>query len=152
MSYLKNFAPPLTIIFEPIRIKTVRKQLLLFFAIGLFWAVDYHSLPYAAEPANPLLKEGEDLYQKNCSVCHGDKGDGKTWVSNGLNPPPKNFTDPKVIKTLTKKRMIQSITDGREGTPMQPFKTQLSKKEIELVVDYIRAVFMKIDAKAGKKK
>lgn len=104
-----------------------------------------------AEELTPL-KKGEKLYDSHCAVCHGDKGDGKTWVSETLDPKPQNFTDPKASKTLTKKRMMQSITNGREGTAMQPFKTQLSKDEIELIVDYIRTAFMKVDAKAEKKK
>jgi mono/diheme cytochrome c family protein len=108
-------------------------------------------LPSNAEEKDPL-KRGEGLYDANCAVCHGDKGNGKAWVTETLNPKPQDFTDPKTIKTLTRKRMIQSITNGREGTAMQPFKTQLSKDEIELIVDYIRTAFMKIDIKAEKKK
>lgn len=126
------------------------KRLLVFLFIALLLTA-INLLPSIAEENGPL-KKGERLYDSNCAVCHGDKGNGKTWVSETLNPKPQDFTDPKVIKTLTKKRMIQSITNGRAGTAMQPFKTQLSKDEIELLVDYIRAAFMKIDAKAEKKK
>ncbi|MBI3354702.1 MAG: cytochrome c [Nitrospirae bacterium] len=126
------------------------KRFLVFLFIFLLLTA-INLLPSHAEELTPL-KKGEKLYDSNCAVCHGDKGDGKTWVSEDLNPKPQNFTDPKVIKTLTRKRMIQSITNGREGTAMQPFKTQLLKDEIELIVDYIRAAFMKIDAKPEKKK
>lgn len=149
-SLTKIYCKPLTIIHGPIRIKAVSKQLLLIFTIGLFWAAGYFSASYAAEP-NPI-KDGEELYQKNCSVCHGDKGDGNTWVSHELNPKPKNFTDPLVIKTLNRKKMYEAITKGRSGTAMQPFKTQLSEAEINLIIDYIQTAFMKIDIKAKKKK
>ena len=126
------------------------KRFLVFLFIFLLLTA-INLLPSSAEEKDPL-KRGEKLYDSNCAVCHGDKGNGKAWVSDTLNPKPQDFTDPKVIKTLTKKPMIQSTTEGRKGTAMQPFKTQLSKEEIELMVDYIRAAFMKIDIKAEKKK
>ena len=69
---------------------------------------------------------------------HGDKGDGKTFAANVLNPPPKNFTLEKSKKELTEKRMIESITEGRKGTAMMPWKSRLSQQEIQAVVNYIR--------------
>lgn len=140
----------MTIIYELIRIKSVKKKYLISFIIGLFVAAGYCSISYAVE-SNPI-KEGEELYQKNCSVCHGDKGDGNTWVSHDLNPKPKNFTDPAVINVLTRKRMLNSITNGRSGTAMQAFKTQLSESDINLIIDYIQTAFMKADIKTKKKK
>lgn len=140
----------MTIIYEPIRIKSVRKEYLILFIIGLFVAAGYLPASYAAE-SNPI-KEGEELYQKNCSVCHGDKGDGNTWVSHELNPKPKNFTDPLVITVMTRKRMRDSIINGRSGTAMQAFKTQLSESEVNLIIDYIQTAFMKVDTKTKKKK
>lgn len=82
------------------------------------------------------------LYHNYCSVCHGDKGDGQSRASGSLIPPPKNFTDVKVASQLSRASMIDSVANGRSGTAMTPWKTQLSEKEIEGVVDYIRTTFM----------
>ncbi len=147
---IKKLLHPLTIIYEPIRIMAMRKEYLISFIIGLFVAASYLPTSYAAE-SNPL-KEGEELYQINCSVCHGDKGDGNTWVSHDLDPAPKNFTDPMVITVMTRKRMRDSIINGRSKTAMQAFKTQLSESEINLIIDYIQTAFMNIDIKPKKKK
>jgi mono/diheme cytochrome c family protein len=38
--------------------------------------------------------------------------------------------------------MLHSITNGRPGTAMMPWKTRLSKAEIEAVADFIRGSFM----------
>jgi mono/diheme cytochrome c family protein len=94
---------------------------------------------------------GETIYQANCAVCHGDSGNGQTWVSGTLQPPPRNFTDPDVIQTLTRERMHDSITNGRPGTGMQPWKSRLSEDQIHAVIDYIRATFMKIDPPHAEK-
>jgi len=86
--------------------------------------------------------EGEKIYAKNCSVCHGDKGTTAFWAKSGLNPQPRDFTTVKAREELTRDRMIHSVTNGRPGTAMMPHKEKLSKKEIEQVVDYIRTAFM----------
>ena len=47
--------------------------------------------------------------------------------------------------------MIHSVTYGRPGTAMIAWGHELSGKEIENVVDYIRATFMKLGDKAERK-
>jgi len=86
--------------------------------------------------------EGEKIYAKNCSVCHGDKGNTAIWAKSGLNPQPRDFTSIKAREELTRDRMINSVTNGRPGTAMMPHKEKLTKKEIQQVVDYIRTAFM----------
>ena len=87
---------------------------------------------------------GRDIYKRNCSACHGDKGNGSTWTQNGLNPPPRDFTADEARAYLTRERMITSVTHGREGTAMVSFSSRLSAEEIGQVVDYIRGDFMRI--------
>jgi mono/diheme cytochrome c family protein len=103
--------------------------------------------PAAEAPASPALAQGELIYSRNCSVCHGDKGNTAFWAQNGLNPPPRNFTAHEALTTLTRDRMIASVTHGRPGTGMMPFNKRLSKDEIEAVVTFIRAKFMGVDPK-----
>jgi mono/diheme cytochrome c family protein len=89
--------------------------------------------------------KGEKTYTRHCSVCHGDKGNTAFWARNGLNPPPRNFTDPTVRRELSRERMIESVTHGRPGTGMMPFAKRLSAEEIRGVVSYIRDTFMQIE-------
>lgn len=79
------------------------------------------------------------IYKENCSVCHGDKGDGHSRASTSLFPPPRNFT---TASDLTRERMILTVTNGKRGTAMTSWKTQLSEQKIEAVVDYVRNNFM----------
>lgn len=81
------------------------------------------------------------IYHNYCSVCHGDKGDGRSRAQGSLNPPPVDFTTPSASR-LTRAGMIEAVTNGRPGTAMTPWKTQLNAKEIASVVDYIRNTFM----------
>ena len=91
------------------------------------------------------LKLGKKIYHDRCKACHGDRGDGQTFAANALNPPPKNFTTVTSRKELTRKRMTRSITQGRPGTAMMPWKDVLSLNEIKVVVSYIRVTLMGLE-------
>ncbi len=90
------------------------------------------------------LELGKKIYRDRCKACHGDRGDGQTFATNALNPPPKNFTTVTSRRELTRKRMTRSITQGRPGTAMMPWKDVLSLNEIKAVVGYIRMTLMEL--------
>mgnify|MGYP003311360316 FL=1 len=97
--------------------------------------------------SNSLDSEtGRDIFFKHCRACHGDKGDGKTFAANVLNPPPKNFTSENSKQELTEERMIQSVAEGRKGTAMMPWKSRLTQQEIHAVVLYIRKNLMQLES------
>jgi len=100
-----------------------------------------------------VTRPAAQIYHNFCSVCHGDKGDGHSRARGSFAVPPRNYTTPESAIELSRERMIHSVTYGRPGTAMISWKTELTDKEIEGVVDYIRAKFMRLDknAKAAAK-
>ncbi len=82
---------------------------------------------------------GDLLYHNYCSVCHGDHGDGRSRARFSLVPPPRDFTS---ARDLTSEYMIGVVTNGKPGTAMVGWKTQLGEKEISAVVDFVRTSFM----------
>ena len=94
-------------------------------------------------------RAGEYIFRNYCSVCHGDHGDGQSRAREGLDPPPRNYTTPESAIELTRDRMIYSVTNGRPGTAMIAWGSELSPKEIENVVDYIRTTFMKLGSQTN---
>lgn len=96
-----------------------------------------------------VSRTGATIFHDYCSVCHGDKGDGQSRAKNSFLVPPRNYTTPEAAIELTRDRMINSVTHGRPGTAMIAWEKELSKQEIEAVVDYIRATFMKLSNKAS---
>lgn len=84
------------------------------------------------------------VYQKYCSVCHGDQGNGDTRAAGGLTPKPRNFTTTEAAIELTRDRMIQSVTRGRPGTAMVGHAKKLTATQIAAVVDYIRTSYMEL--------
>lgn len=118
-----------------------KKQSLVFLSWALFSL--FSASQGVALPAD--LETGRDIFFKHCKACHGNKGDGKTFAANVLNPPPKNFTAAKSKKELTKARMIHSVTKGRKGTAMMSWESNLTKDEIQAVVSYIRKQLMQLE-------
>lgn len=82
------------------------------------------------------------IYHNYCSVCHGDRGDGRSRAQHSLNPPPANLTTEEMRKVLTRERMLLALQYGRPGTAMTSWTKQLTQKEIEAVVDYVRDTMM----------
>lgn len=107
---------------------------------GLFLALLTISSSHAGQRVAKGTESRPDaLYHNYCSVCHGDRGDGRSRAQNSLNPPPRDFTS---AGELTREAMITIITHGKPGTAMVGWQTQLSAAEIENVTDYIRKTFM----------
>ena len=108
---------------------------------------DYVLSEFTRAPAEPAVApvvdvEFERIYQESCSVCHGDDGKGAKWGQESLSAKPRDFTSASSQAELTRDRMIVSVTNGRPGTPMPGFGSQLSPGQIEGIVDYVRARFM----------
>jgi mono/diheme cytochrome c family protein len=83
------------------------------------------------------------LYHNYCSVCHGDKGDGRSRAAAALVPPPRDFTDAAARRDLTRERIVAAIKYGRPGTAMVGWTTQLSNRDIERLADYVLAQFVR---------
>ena len=85
--------------------------------------------------------EGRAIYERHCSVCHGDRGSGAYWASASLDPPPRDFTRTGA-ETLSREAMIGAVIHGRKGTAMTAWGSRLPLAGIDAVVDFIRAEFM----------
>jgi len=76
-----------------------------------------------------LLEKGNQLFTLNCSVCHQG--------GNNLIIPEKNLKEQTLeANGMNSKKAIQyQIRNGKNGMPA--FGDRLTKKEIELLSDYI---------------
>lgn len=94
------------------------------------------------EPTEELLSQGKDLYTKNCASCHNETGAGGGPASVGLNPAPRNFTNPDGWKNgRTLSAIYTTLEEGIEGSSMISYNFLTPKERIELA-HYIREEFM----------
>lgn len=63
----------------------------------------------------------EMAFEMLCAQCHGDYREGNGPVSEWIYPIPKNLRNADFLRSLTKERVIESITHGVKGTPMPPW-------------------------------
>ncbi|MDJ0741363.1 MAG: c-type cytochrome [Gammaproteobacteria bacterium] len=89
-----------------------------------------------------FASNGATLYHDYCSVCHGERGDGRSRARGSMVPPPRDFTTPAAAVELNRERMIDAVVNGRPGTAMAPWADQLDQQQVAEVVDYIRQVLM----------
>lgn len=89
-----------------------------------------------------LITKGKEVYEKNCQVCHQDKGQGVPPAfpalagSKLVNAP--NFD---AAGKLIKDSHLDRVINGKEGTAMQAFKATLSDADIAAVVTFERNSF-----------
>ncbi len=74
------------------------------------------------------IKEGSEIYIKNCVACHGDKGQG------GVGP---NFADNYWLHGGSINNIFQTITEGYPSKGMISWKAQLSPNQIQKVASFV---------------
>ena len=72
----------------------------------------------AASMTNPIkptaesLAKAKKMYGYDCSMCHGDTGNGKGDLAVDLKLKLKDFTNPEDMKTVTDGEMFWVIQNG----------------------------------------
>lgn len=103
----------------------------------------------AAEPAAPLdfnlYMQGKYVYERNCIVCHGQRGDGNGEISPTLKPKPRSFREGMFKFRTTPFGMLptdddlrRTIRGGLSGTAMGMF-TQFNDEEVSAVITYVKS-------------
>lgn len=90
-----------------------------------------------------LFARGENVYQKQCSVCHGDHGHADGKAAYLLSPKPRDFSHDKfrLVSTTsmqaTDEDLFTTITRGMPGSVM-PSWGHLSAQDRWALVYYVR--------------
>ncbi|MFP4370254.1 MAG: c-type cytochrome [Bacteroidota bacterium] len=95
------------------------------------------------ETTEELLAQGAELYTSSCASCHGDQGQGNGPAGAGLDPQPRDFTDPSdwtVGKSFS--AIYRTLEEGVEGTSMTAYDYMPVEDRIA-IVHYIRENFMR---------
>ena len=108
------------------------------------------------EVSTPSIENGEKVYYKNCSICHGEKGAGDGPGAKVSSPFPRNFKKGHIKlrstpfgKIPTDKDLFEAITKGSTGTTMPSWK-HLSENDRHSLVLYLKSLSKKF-AKFVKK-
>ncbi len=121
----------------------VRQGVLLLFGSlllpGIALAQDFAAKGFKVAPTTPRestpenVAAGKELYEDNCSQCHGAEGDGQGVMADLLDPRPRDFR--RAIYKI--RRTPQGATPRKSPMPVR--QEFLSEEEISQVVAYIYA-------------
>ena len=81
----------------------------------------------AETPSGERQAELRNLLYQDCGSCHGMR------LTGGLGPA----LTPQALHGKPRELLISTVSEGRPGTPMPPWKPLLSEVEIAWLVDYL---------------
>jgi mono/diheme cytochrome c family protein len=103
---------------------------------------------FASEPITidfNRYMEGKYVFERNCVVCHGARGDGKGDMGLTIQPRPRSFREGlfKFRSTPfgalpTEADLARTIRGGLSGTGMGMF-THLADDEVRSVIEYLKS-------------
>ncbi|RMD78443.1 MAG: hypothetical protein D6809_05805, partial [Gammaproteobacteria bacterium] len=88
---------------------------------------------------SPEERRGEALYQAWCSFCHAPDGTARHWIGRFLDPPPRDFTDPRW--GLDRAALERAIREGVPGTAMPAWGRVLGEADIRALAAYLDRAF-----------
>jgi glucose/arabinose dehydrogenase len=97
--------------------------------------------PASAQPSRPPADPSAKTYATYCAGCHGSS------LSGGRAP---TLLDEEWRFGGDDEQLRQSISEGRPGTEMAPFKSVLNETEIADMIRYIRALAVRARTSAAR--
>jgi mono/diheme cytochrome c family protein len=98
--------------------------------------------PGSTNPVKPTAasqEKAKKLFSQDCSMCHGDNGNGKTDLATSMQLTLADWTDPKTLSSKSDQELFDIIRKGK-GEKMPPEDSSRAKDaEIWGLVTYIRA-------------
>ena len=119
---------------------SLNKIALLTFCTALFMTGSASAKPGDAA-------KGKEIYDKRCTWCHGENGEGDGAAKDRLNPPPRDFTSGNykirssdyADPTPNDDDIFRMIRDGMPGTAMPGWTSLLSEQDMWDLVAHLKS-------------
>ncbi len=99
-------------------------------------ASDHKNPVKSAEKSQARAKE---LYGQDCSVCHGETGDGKTDLAKDMGVTLGDWTDPKTLAGKQEQELFDAIRNGKGKMPAEAVG-RAKDDEVRNLILYIRGL------------
>jgi len=91
----------------------------------------------APAAAAPPTAKGKEIYARDCSMCHGDTGNGQSDLAKDMQLTLKDWTDPKSLADLSDQQLFDLIRKGKDKMPPED-SGRAKDDEIKSIILYIR--------------
>lgn len=91
----------------------------------------------SAKASAETLTKAKAIYQRDCALCHGESGDGKTDLAKDMQLSLIDWTDPKSLATRTDQQLFTVIRNGKDKMPSED-PGRAKDDEVRSLVAYIR--------------
>jgi mono/diheme cytochrome c family protein len=124
------------------------KPVLLVFAVALLAIAPYTVPAPAQDAANQKanakaaaesLSKAKVLYARDCALCHGATGDGKTDLAKDMQLNMVDYTDPKTLANMQDDALFKIIRNGKDKMPAED-TGRAKDEEIRNLIVYIRSL------------
>ena len=101
--------------------------------------------PVALDAVNPVkptpasLAEAKVVYERDCAMCHGDNGNGKTDLATGMQLTLDDWTKPETLAGKHDGELFDIIRVGRDKMPPEEVG-RASDAEVWNMIIYIRGL------------
>lgn len=96
--------------------------------------------PDAGNPEKPTpasLAHAKIVYARDCALCHGENGDGKTDLAKDMQLTLLDWTDPKSLGNRSDKELFHIIRTGKDKMPAEE-EGRAKDSEVWNLIIYIR--------------
>jgi mono/diheme cytochrome c family protein len=79
------------------------------------------------------------LYERDCAICHGAQGDGKTDIAKERQFALLDWTDPKSLSGISDQQLFSLIRNGKGKMPAESVG-RAGNDEVRALIQYIRGL------------
>ena len=80
------------------------------------------------------------IYKVDCALCHGENGNGKTDLAQGMGLTLSDFTDQKTLQGKTDQEIFDLIRKGKDKMPPEE-EGRAKDAEVHSLILYIRSLW-----------
>jgi mono/diheme cytochrome c family protein len=96
--------------------------------------------PAAKARISPELQaKAKKLYELDCAMCHGDKGDGKTDIAKSMNVTLDDWSEGKALAGKSDDALFDTIRKGKGNMPAEA-ESRANDALVRNLIHYIRGL------------
>ncbi len=89
------------------------------------------------KPSAAVLEKAKKTYAVDCSMCHGDNGNGKTDLAKDMALNLDDWTNPTTLAGKTDKQLFDIIRSGKDKMPAED-ASRAKDDDVKAMIYYIR--------------